>query len=346
MRILIIRFSSIGDIILTEPVVRLIKEYYPNADIDYLTKPQFKQIPALFSGIHDIYGVTNISEIRKQISVKKYDLIIDLQGKINSFLVRKFFHSSRSVSYNKMRLARQRIVHRKTGSIGSTVALYLTIFDKLGHGSLYDKQSIDVPSKLYPTINLPLAAIINQQSSILLYYREIRKLGNEKIIAIALFPGALHKTKQYPPSKFATLIDSLSSDRYRFYILGSASESKLADQINNQTKVEVENWCGKFDLYNLALITSAFDIIITNDSGPMHLAAALSKKQLAIFGATSPRLGFKPHNEQGLIIQEDLPCRPCSLHGGKQCPLKHFNCMQQISSDKLVSAINTLISKP
>ena len=101
--------------------------------------------------------------------------------------------------------------------------------------------------------------------------------------------------------------------------------------MNSLTEIEITNICGELDLQQLVTAIDKMDVIISNDSGPMHIAAALEKPQITIFGATHPKLGFAPLNKNAVILSTDLECQPCSLHGSKACPLDHFNCMKQIS---------------
>jgi heptosyltransferase-2 len=83
-------------------------------------------------------------------------------------------------------------------------------------------------------------------------------------------------------------------------------------------------------------------VVVTNDSGPMHIAAALAKPQIALFGATTPQLGFAPLNEKAIVLCQNLPCQPCSLHGQETCPKRHFACMLSIKPEAIIAALNTL----
>ena len=326
MKILIIRLSSIGDIILTEPVIRYLQEFYSGCQIDYLTKPQFTKIVQYFEGVNNIIPFETYRKMQMLLQDKKYDLLIDLHNKPKTWLVKQFISARVKVSYQKKHLLRRLMIKKLTNqTIDSTLQLYLTIFTRL---------KIDLQGNYYyPRLNLDLA---DEKTTMV---NQLPELKAEKRL-IAIFPGANHQTKQYPVDYFAQFINDLGQDkRYRFFILGSEDDRQLADQLERLCQVKLINWCGRFDLQQLVKVMNEFDVIITNDSGPMHITAALEKNQIAIFGATHPRLGFRPLNDKAIILQTELPCRPCSLHGGKQCPQKHFRCMKSITPQMLKKAL-------
>ncbi len=352
-RILLIRFSSIGDIILTEPVVRVLSQHYPDAKIDYVTKPQYKDIPTFFPYINNIITGDSTKEIINSVRQNKYDLVIDLHKKTRSMLVKISARSEVTNSYNKKRRLRCSIVKHKKQSIGSTVALYFSSLDFLKLGKLYDERTFDIDEKFYPQLILTKGLDTFIQDDML---KQLPKEVDKKTLncllsldttrkrkQIAIFPGALHPTKQYPPQQIARVINHLSESEVDVYLLGSSGEKELCDNVAKETDRKVYDWCGLFNLRQLITLMDCFDLIITNDSGPMHIAAALAKKQIAIFGATDPVLGFKPHNKRAIVISSDLPCRPCSLHGDHSCPQDHFNCMKKIDPDHILSNIRKLL---
>lgn len=358
MKILIIRFSSLGDIVLTEPVIRFLRQKYPDCEIDYLTKPMYRQLISFMGEVNQVITEQPIKDILRRVREKKYDLVIDLHGKLKSILVTTLARSDKKTRYNKQRLMRKRIVAKKEGAVGSTVALYFSAFDKLGITGLYDEKSLNVDCEYYPLLKAGTTSSAEISDDKIEYYKEmLYQAKNESITCIAIFPGALHKTKQYPPDKYADLIKMLPAGRYRFFILGSKPEVSLGEDIktafmkddknpedisaggSEKSANHILNWCGEFNIAELITIMKRFDIIITNDSGPMHIAAALQMNQIAIFGSTSPKLGFKPHNENAVVIENDLSCRPCTLHGREECPLRHFRCMNGVHPRKIAEAI-------
>lgn len=315
MKILIIRLSSLGDIILTEPIVRYLRESYPEAEIDYVTKPQFIELVTLMG--HEIKPIAyeKTAAFHLDLGRKGYDLVLDLHGKLSSYLLRIFACGKRSAAYFKDRRTRKRIANgNKNLAISSTVDLYGTALKKLGFDAKLDAPKLSAPADIS--------------------FDHLSKMAKR----ILIFPGALHETKRYPAAYYKELI-KMSPEDYQFIILGSNAERELAASICEDERTL--DLCGQLNLLELVALIDTADWVISSDSGPMHIAAALGKKQIAIFGATHPRLGFAPQNPRAEVLVANLPCQPCSLHGGAECPKKHFNCMHKIK----ISSILDIITK-
>lgn len=324
-KILVIRLSSLGDIVLTQSAVQALRNEYPDAQIHYLTKKVYAPIIEMFNCVDKIHYWEHKYMLLKNLRKIKFDLAIDLHSKFNTFIIKSSITAKRTVTYNKKHLLRHKIVKKKTNkTISSTVALYFTALKKIGL-----ERELSEP-KLFPAKDTEIP--------------EMFSISDQKKY-IGIFPGALHKTKQYPVKQLAEFIDSIPTEwACRFIIFGSKAESYLADELNSLTNSELHNLCGKLNLQQLVFAISKVDVVITNDSGPMHIAAALEKPQIAIFGATHPKLGFAPMNRKAIILSANLKCQPCSLHGGKKCPEKHFDCMSLISTEQILNSLKTLIS--
>ena len=324
-KILIIRLSSLGDIVLTQSAVQALRNEFPDAQIHYLTKKVYSPIVEMFNCVDDIHYWENKYTLLKNLRKIKFDLAIDLHSKFNTFIIKSFINAKRTVTYNKEHFLRRQIVKKKTErTISSTVGLYFTALKKIGIGI-----EISEP-RLFPLDNTQMPKTFST---------------NEKKRYIGLFPGALHKTKQYPIKQLADFIDSVPSEwNCQFLIFGSKAEIGLADELNSLTDIGIIDLCGELTLQQLVFAINKMDVIITNDSGPMHIAAALAKLQIAIFGATHPKLGFAPMNKKAILLSANLQCQPCSLHGSDNCPKKHFNCMKSISAEQILNSLKTLIS--
>ena len=324
-KILVIRLSSLGDIVLTQSAVQAVQNEFPDAQIHYLTKKVFVPIVEMFNCVDTIHYWENKYTLLKNLRKIKFDMAIDLHSKLNTFLIKSTINAKQTVTYNKKHFLRRQIVKGKTNKvISSTVGLYFTALKKIGSES-----EMSVP-KLFPVKNtkMPKAFIIN-----------------ENVKYIGLFPGALHKTKQYPLNLLAEFIDSVPTEwNCQFLIFGSESERDLVEELNSITETDIIDLCGKLNLQQLVFAINMMDVMITNDSGPMHIAAALEKPQIAIFGATHPKLGFAPMNKKAILLSANLQCQPCSLHGSDNCPKKHFNCMKSISAEQILNSLKTLIS--
>ncbi len=319
--ILVIRLSSLGDIILTQPVIMNLKRHYPQAEIHYLTKPVFQDVVKSFpEDINIILWDNDLKSLIKLYNLH-FDLLIDLHNKPNTALIRLFCQAKRKVVYDKKHFLRQQIVNKKTSeTISSTLDLYYSVLEKLGIK----------PIKAYPQIKADNSA---------------KRLLQDNAISpgkfVLIFPGATSYTKRWSLKNFAALIDLISPDN-KVVIAGSNSEMELAEELRKLSNSPITDLTGRTTLPELISLVSLAKTVISNDSGPAHLAAALQKPQVTIFGATSPKLGFAPLNDYGIIISKNLLCSPCSLHGSDSCPLGHFNCMKQITPQDVYQSIRTI----
>lgn len=315
-----------GDVVLTQPVAAILRKKYPQARLHYITKKAFLPLVHDFGCIDQIHIWEDYKSYAKLRKLHKigFDLIVDLHNKLNTFLIKNIVNGKRTATYSKKHNLRRRIVQHKTSTtISSTVELYLSALRKSGL-----EVQLQFP-RLFPKI---------AENDI------IQKLKESGKILIGIFPGALHNTKQYPVQQMADLICQ-SSPNYKFVLLGAPNELELARELILLSKPDVINLCGKMKISELINAINTLDVIISNDSGPMHIAAALQKPQIAIFGATHPKLGFAPLNKNAVVLKADLDCQPCSLHGSKQCPLKHYNCMKSIKSSQIIEALTICTTK-
>lgn len=330
MRILILRLSSLGDIILTQPIAAELRDIYPDAEITYLCKAQYSELPMMFG-----LGL-KVIEYKKDpvwhLSLRKedYDIVLDLQAKFSTWLLMRFLKARRKVVYGKKHNLRRAIVRGKTNqSIESTLRLYYSALEKL----FPDKFTSRTPTR-NPKLVLDVPPGIGKTPP--------RKKPGKKLVG--LFIGAAHPTKAYPVSQWIEFI-RLTRDKYEFRLYGDEKDAVPANAIAQEFE-GIQNLCGELSLTELAGEISQCDAIISGDTGPMHLAAALQKPQIAIFGATHPKLGFAPQNERAVVLSADLDCQPCSLHGSERCPRGHFNCMKLITPQMLAESLETLLSRP
>jgi len=344
MKLLFIRFSSLGDIVLTEPCIRLAKALFPDSQIHYLTKPQYAPLLYSFQNIDKIHLYEKKFTLIKLLRAENYTYIIDLSAKLSSFLIKLFVPATKTITYKKQHFLRWCIVKKLTKKgIDTVVNNYIqTILSSVKT----DADGINaVPTpKLTPLPEDILRAkeiFSNYQISLPSSENERTSDENQtKHILLGIFPGAQHMTKQYPLEKLANVILTIPEEwDISIIILGDWDEKNIAYRLRKLTGLPLYDLTGAFELRILPAAISLLDVVITNDSGPMHIAAALSKPQVAIFGATHTRLGFRPLNDKAIIVQADLPCRPCSLHGGEKCTRGQLKCMYDIHSKEVFEAV-------
>ncbi|MBW6513382.1 MAG: glycosyltransferase family 9 protein [Candidatus Syntrophosphaera sp.] len=322
MRILVLRLSSLGDIILTQPVVAELRQLHPEAEIDFLCKPEYATLPGLFGLDLKVIEYSKNLGWHLRLAGHKYDLVIDLHSKFSTWLVSRLVRAKQKVAYAKQRKLRRAIVRGdRNATIEATVRLYYSALERLYPDAFNSRTPIRFPA-------LELAEPVESGQG-----------GGKK--RIGLFLGAAHATKAYPVEQWREFL-RLSGDRHEFRLYGNKADGILAKDLCREFP-ELKDLCGSLDLLELTREIQLCDAIISGDSGPMHIAAALSKPQIAIFGGTHPRLGFAPLNHKARTLSADLDCQPCSLHGLESCPQGHFNCMKEITPSRLADALNALL---
>jgi heptosyltransferase II len=321
MKILIIRLSSLGDIVLTQPVPAILRRQFPDAQIDYITKNVYTEAVEAFGCIDHIF-VYKTKDLFLELRKGKYDMVIDLHSKLNTFIIKTIVGGKKTVTYDKKPFLRRKMVKGKSKQqIESTVGLYFSALKKIGLDEKYSNP------ELYPKSGKSKLPV------------ELK--SSDKVVGI--FPGALHQTKRYPLKQLAEVINILPEE-YNFVIFGSKDEMKDSAELNSLAKREVTDLCGTLSIAELIATMNDLDLVISNDSGPMHIAAALQKNQIALFGATHPILGFSPMNINATVICKNISCQPCSLHGSERCPKGHFDCMNKIKPIEIAEESQKILS--
>jgi lipopolysaccharide heptosyltransferase II len=314
-KILIIRFSSIGDIVLTTPVIRNLKQQMPSAQIHYCTKAAFKDIIENNPYVDKIFVLEKeLSSLLRQLKEEKYDYIIDLHHNLRTTII-KWSLGTKSFSFHKLNFKKWLYVNFKINSLPEVhiVDRYMDTLKKLN--IINDQKGLDyfIPSQdqINPT-HLPEA------------YRQ-------GYIAFAI--GAQHYTKRLPPDRIIELCEKINQP---IVLLGGKEDEEVGKYVEgyflrkNKT-FSVYNACGKFHLNESASVISHAKAVYSHDTGLMHIAAAFKKPVYAIWGNTVPAFGMYPYlTEYKSLENKGLSCRPCSKIGYAQCPKGHFKCMNEI----------------
>lgn len=322
-KILIIRFSSIGDIVLTTPVIRCLKKQLKNPDIHYLTKKQF--IPVLKQNpyIDKIIPLEKkLSSLIPELRKENYDFIIDLHRNIRTkyviFKLKKPYSS-----FNKLNIKKWIFVNLKINLLPDIhiVDRYLATTKKLNIKN--DNAGLDYFIPENDEINLQTLS------------------SGLKNGYIAFVIGGNHFTKLFPVEKIINICKKINK---KSIILGGKEDKNRGDYIKKHAGNNVINLCGLYNINQSASIIKQADAVITNDTGLMHIAAAFNKNIISVWGNTVPEFGMYPYlakkNKSIIFETKSLKCRPCSKIGFKKCPKKHFNCMNKINENEIIDFIN------
>ncbi len=316
-KILLLRLSSIGDIVLTTPVIRCLKLQLPDVHLHFLVKKNFATIVhtnPYINKVHLFEG--DLKQCIQELKKEQFDCIIDLHNNQRTWLIKQALRV-KNYTFNKLNIEKWLLIYLKWNKLPDVhiVDRYLAAVAPLGVQN--DGKGLDyfIPEKdrVKPTQLFP-------------------ELHHQSYTALVI--GAKHATKRLPMHKLVAICQLL---RQPVILLGGPSDAVIAQQIVEQVgQPSVFSACGLLNLSQSASLVQQAAKVITHDTGLMHIAAAFNQHILCIWGNTVPEFGMYPYlanDTKGSfhIVQVDnLPCRPCSKIGYEQCPKQHFHCMERI----------------
>jgi lipopolysaccharide heptosyltransferase II len=334
--ILILRLSSIGDILLTTAFVRQTRKALPVANITYVVKKEFQGLLKYNPNITKIIAYDSTTKIKGLKSLNlffretNYDLVFDLHNNMRTNRVLSGIDSKKIFKIKKNKIKRALLVYLKINSYKSIKTI--------------PERYLDVGSTCgVKDDGLGLELFLSKENK----KNDLAKSKKYDLIPsryICFGPGAAHFTKMWSVNNYEKVIQKITTETdYKVALLGSSAEKGLLRSIQQNTNVV--NLSGSLSLQESAEIISESAGLVSNDSGLTHMAAALQKPVLAIFGSTVEELGFFPYRADSTIIENDLWCRPCSHVGRKKCPLGHFKCMRLTTVDRVFEEVKRKLIK-
>ncbi len=340
-RILVIRFSSMGDIVLTSPVTRQLGRICPDAEIDFLTRDEYAPLGWALPGITRVQRFEpeqGLWRVVARLRRMRYDLVFDLHGNIRSRLVGLAGAARRVVRYDKRRFARMALIARPGGpaAVSHTVDRYLEVLGALDGKTVHDKTPGDgAPDE--SASKIPELIVEDSAAAEVASRLAGAGIGPEDPV-LGLAPGASHGPKRWPPDRFARVADQLAAVHgMRVLLLGSEGDRPVAAEVAGTMKKPALDWTGVTDLALLPAAVKRCRHLVCNDSGPMHVATAVGTPVTGVFGATHPRLGFAPLGPEDAAVSLDLPCSPCSLHGDRACRFGTHACMEDLPPQRVIA---------
>lgn len=329
MKFLIIRFSSIGDIVLTTPVVRCLKKQVLTAEVHYLTKPSFKAVVASNPYIDKVhYLQDDFDAMIAALQEEDFDYVIDLHHNLRTLKVKRAL-GKQSFSFNKLNIPKWLLTNFKVNRMPDVhiVDRYLATLQSFGIRN--DGAGLDY--------------FIPEEDKV--KENDIPTAHHAGYIGVVI--GAALNTKKYPLDKLKALCASI---QHPIILLGGKEDAAQGDAIAETDKVKIYNACGKFNLNESADLVRRAKLIITNDTGLMHIAAAFNKPIISIWGNTVPEFGMYPYMPgrpqlYDMLEVKNLSCRPCSKIGYNKCPKKHFKCMNLIKPEEVLEKVNLRLGR-
>lgn len=327
MRLLFIRFSSIGDIVFTTPAIRCAKLQIPNAEIHFLTKASMKSVTEANPYIDQFhYFDNNLSALVDQFKEIEFDYIIDLHSNFRTFKIKKALGVP-ALTYKKLSIQKFLLTKWHLNCMPHRHIADRCLDTLKPLGVVYDGKGLDhfVPN------------------TVTLSAKDIPTAHQAGYVAFVI--GASYATKKLPLEQLQQLCHLI---QYPIILIGGKEDAAIGEQVASVNPIKIYNACGKFNLHESALLVQQSKTVLSHDTGFLYVACAYHKKTIAIWGATSPALDVEPYYPQDLALQDmytnaivpHLPCQPCSNYGTHICPQGHFACMRQQNLKEIAQKVN------
>ncbi len=331
MKILFIRFSSIGDLVLTTPLYRCVKAQLPDAEIHLLTKEGYREVLEANPHIDVIHGYSEegAAAVLKKLADEKFDYVADLHHNLRSLRVKKALGIKQTFSFPKRNVEKWMRTALKINLLppDSIVERYFKTLGPLGVHN--DGQGLDFfisPAGRTKQEDLPMGHWAG---------------------FVACVIGGSYETKKLPAAQWRAFAAGLDLP---LVLLGGPEDRALGEEIRAGDTGKIYNACGKFSLAESADLVQRSRVVVSNDTGLMHVASAFKKPVVSLWGNTVPEFGMFPYygfNDlknriapfSVIIEKKDLWCRPCSKLGYGRCPLGHFNCMNKLNMNSVQEAV-------
>ena len=339
--ILIVQTAFIGDVILTLPLVQACKRLFPSAAIDVVVTPNAKELCANHQDIREAIGydkrgadsgVTGLMRLSRVLRSRSYDLAIVPHRSLRSAALVALSRVPIRIGFN-----------RSAGRVllTETVRYHHAIHEIDRNLSLLNPLAQTTVPRELPRLS-PLEADKKRVDRLLV---ELEVGRPDTLVAIA--PGTIWNTKRWLKDRFSSLAVNLDEAGLEVVLLGGKGDELLCEEIRTLSgSSHVYNTAGMLSLMQSVDLIRRCRVIVCNDSAPMHMAAAVGTPVVAIFGATVPAFGFGPSGPLDIVVEtQGLKCRPCSIHGGKKCPIKTFDCMNNITYERVFQSTMSVLSK-
>jgi lipopolysaccharide heptosyltransferase II len=331
-KILVVRLSSIGDIILTTPLLRSLKTTYPDARITFLIKKQFEELLASSPYIDELItfdkkdGLAGLKKIKRHLKEQQFDIFLDIHKNWRSRYLRFCLGTKKTTSYNKLIFKRTLLIWFKINLYRRIKPVYERYFDSVkDFGIHYDGKGTDIhvpEGKLEKVRSMLSCAGYNFENPL-----------------VIICPSATYFNKRWKREGFIETARFLIREKSAFVVVhGGKEDAALCDNIAANIGKRAVSLAGLFSLSESAALLRLSSLVIANDSGLLHLAQSQKRPVVGIYGPTTRELGYFPVEQDSTVIETHLSCRPCTHNGLDSCPKKHFRCLNDIPTASVIKA--------
>jgi lipopolysaccharide heptosyltransferase II len=326
LRVLLVRFSSIGDILLTTPLIRALARRHPDAKLVCVTKRSMAPLLSEHPSVAEVVSLEpdeSVWHLTQRLRALAPTHGLDLHASLRSAALRVLVHCHWS-GFHKRKFARSALISAKVDLYGPPVSVAERYFDAA--------RTLDVrPDGQPPQFFLSPAA----RDRVDRWLAE-KGLGNAGLAALA--PGAAHATKRWPVAHWIALAQRLRSAGYAVVAVGGPDDRGLAGQL------AAESAAGEFSLQETGALLARARVLVSGDTGVMHMATGVGTPVVALFGPTVEQFGFFPYRARAIVLQRELACRPCSSTGTPVCPLGHHRCLTDLPPGEVADAVDRAVA--
>lgn len=340
----LVRFGSLGDVILATAAAERLRQARPDLPVAFVTRSAWAPVLFRHPAIRRVIPLADrgagagVGALAARLRDEGWRDLIDLHGSLRSRLLTALVRPRRHVVYNSRRLARRGLVAAPglVRRLGLVPPEFRVVTAMTG--------AVDRWLGRPPGGNVPAPAVHLAPNEIAWAVAELNRLG-VPAGAIGLAPGAHHPTKRWPIGYHAELIDRLAVQAQGVtpvFLSGASEDLDLEIELRRFVRRPEALRVIRQPIRRVAALLGRLGSLVTNDTGLMHLAAAVDTPVVALFGPTVTEFGFRPWGEGHQVLERPLACRPCSLHGGERCPRGHFRCLREVSPEDVLSALGAL----
>lgn len=318
-RILAVRFSSIGDVLLITPLIRALRARHPGATISALTRAGFAPLLSDNPHLDEVLTLDpgqSVAALARELRGRNYTHLLDLHGNLRSRVLRLLV-PGRWCGYHARRKQRRVLIRSKRDTYRGLVPVAERYFEA-AHALDVTPDGGPAEFHLHPSARERADQWLAAQGM---------ELGGRFVL---MAPGAAHATKRWPPESWRSLVQTVTGRGTRVVVLGGAQDEALCRDIASAGKGATAWVAGELGLQESGALIESAAVLVAGDTGVMHMATAVGTPVVTLFGPTVEEFGFFPYRAQSIVLQRDLGCRPCSAKGTPSCPLVHHRCLREI----------------
>jgi heptosyltransferase-2 len=330
-RILLVRFSSLGDVLLVTPLIRALRARHPAATLSALTKQSWAPLLSANPHLDEVIAVApgqSLVPLARALRGARFTHLLDLHGSVRTRVLRLLVPGAWS-GFDARRGPRRQLIREHRDAYVDRVPVPERYFEA---ASALDVRPDGGPAELFTS---PAAEARAEAW--------LARVGfDSEAPLVALIPGAAHATKRWPVRHWRRLASDLVRRGCSVTVVGSSGDRILAAEIATSAGRKAASAAGDLDLQASGALLRRARAVVSGDTGPMHLATAVGTSVVALFGPTVEQFGFFPYRARAAVLERPLPCRPCSSKGSPHCPLGHHHCMEEIVPDEVLSCLTSL----